>query len=139
MHPGLWHRRLAYLNLRDVKLLVYLSARVDPVQANALEEKEIPHEVCESCCVGKQSRKPSRISRRQDPAKRATKRGQGTHANIAGGGKIVQNLGGARYGSALTDDATDMTETHLLKEKSDAFAVLKAYSAKMKAQCHPME
>lgn len=66
--------------------------------------------------MGKQSRKPSRISRRQDSAKRTTKRGQGTHADIAGGGKIVHTLGGARYVLALTDDATNIIETHLLKK-----------------------
>lgn len=32
-----------------------------------------------------------------------------------------------------------MTETHLLRKKSDAFAALKAYAAKMKAQGHRME
>ena len=128
-----WHRRLAHLNLRDIKRLVYLSEGIDPIQANALEEKELPHEVCESCCIGKQSRKPSRVPRRQDPVKRAIKPGQGTHADIAGGETIVRTLGGARYVLALTDDVTDMTETHLLKKKSDAFGALKAYTAKMKA------
>lgn len=128
-----WHRRLAHLNLWDIKQLVYLSEEIDPVQANALEEKELPHEACESCCIGKQSRKPSQVPRRQDPVKRATKPGQGTYADIASGGTIVRTLGGARYVVVLTDDATDMTETHLLKKKSDAFASLKVYTAKIKA------
>lgn len=52
----LWHRCLAHFNVRDVKRLAYLSNGIDHVQANALERKELPHEVCENCCMGKQSR-----------------------------------------------------------------------------------
>lgn len=53
------------------------------------------------------------------------------HADIVGGGKILQTLGGARYVLALTDVATDMMETHFWKKKRDAFTVLKTSSAKM--------
>lgn len=52
----LWHRCLAHLNVRDVKRSAYLSNGIDHVQANALEKKELLHEVCENCCMSKQSR-----------------------------------------------------------------------------------
>lgn len=49
--------------------------------------------------------------------------GQDLHADIVGERKIVQTLDAAKYVLALTDDATDMTEIHLLKKKSNAFSV----------------
>ena len=134
-----WHRRLGHLNMQDVKKLVRMSTGMDPKKATFLEKSEPPHELCESCMIGKQHRTPSRVVNRMDPFKRATQKGELSHGDIAGGGKIVRTLGGARYVFALTDDKTDMTEIHLLKKKSEAFPQLKKFAAKLKAQGNPMQ
>ena len=134
-----WHRRLGHLNMQDVKKLVRMSTGIDPEKATSLEKSEPPHELCESCMIGKQHRTPSRVVNRMDPFKRATQKGELSHGDIAGGGKIVRTLGGARYVFGLTDDKTDMTEIHLLRKKSEAFPQLKKFAAKLKAQGNPMQ
>lgn len=89
--------------------------------------------------IGKQYRTLSRVVNRMGPFKHATQKGELSHGDIAGGGKIVRTLGGAHYVFALTDDKSDMTEIHLLKKKSEAFPQLKKFAAKLKAQRNPMQ
>ena len=116
--------------MQDIKKLVRMSTGMDLKKTVSLEKSEPPHELCESCIIGKQHHTPSRIVKRMDPFKRATQNGELSHGDIAGGGKIVRTLGGARYVFALTDDKTDMTEIHLLKKKSETFPQLKKFDTK---------
>lgn len=105
-----WHRRLGHFNMQDVKKLVRMSTGIVSEKATALEKSKPPYELCESCMVGKQHPTPSRVVNRMDLFKRATQKGELSHSDIAGGGKSVRTLGGARYVFGLTDDKIDMTE-----------------------------
>ena len=116
-----------------------MSTRIDPEKATSLEKSELPYELCESCMIEKQHCIPSCIVNQMDLFKRATQKGELSHGDIAGGGKIVQTLGRAQDVFGFTDDKTDMTEIHLLKKKSEAFPQLKKFVVKLKAQENPMQ
>ncbi len=92
-----WHQHPGHLNMQNVKKLVQMSTGIDPEKATSLKKSEPPHESCESCMIGKQHRTPSSVVNRMDPSKRATQKDEVSHGDIAGSGKIVWTLGGARY------------------------------------------
>ena len=115
-----------------------MSLGINAQKATLLEKSEPPHALCEACVMGKHHRTPSRVINRMDPYKRATKKGELSHGDLAGGGKITRTLGGSRIVFGLTDDLTDLTEIHLLRKKSEAFSRLKEYAAKRKAEGNPM-
>ena len=73
-----WHRRLAHLNMEDVKRLPQMADGIDVTTANRLESIETIPAICEPCVVGKHTRNLVRVSR-----KRATRIGEIIHSDIA--------------------------------------------------------
>jgi len=128
-----WHKRLAHLNMADVKRLANMSTGIDVDSANSLENEESPESVCGACAIGKQNRTPSR-----KPHTRATKVGELVHTDLAGGGKIPKTDGGSRYVATMIDDYSQYTTTYLLERKSDLKGVLRKYLEFMKTQGTPV-
>jgi len=128
-----WHKRLAHLNMADVKRLASMSIGIDVDSANSLESKESPESVCRACAIGKQHRTPSR-----KPHTRATKAGELVHTDLAGGGKIPKTDGGSRYVATMIDDYSQYTTTYLLERKSDLKGVLRKYLKLMKTRGTPV-
>jgi len=129
-----WHKRLAHLNMADVKRLANMSTGIDVDSANSLEKQESPESVCEACTIGKQHRTPSR-----KPHTRATKIGELVHTDLAGGGNIPKTDGGARYVATMTDDSSKYTTTYLLDRKSALKGVLRNYLEIMKTPGTPVQ
>ena len=75
-----------------MKKLVKMSTGIDPEKATSLEESELQYELCESCMIGKQHYTPSCVVNQMDLFNRAIQKGELSHSDIAGGGKIVQML-----------------------------------------------
>lgn len=128
-----WHKRLAHLNMADVKRLANMSTGIEVDSANSLEKQESPESVCEACAIGKQHRTPSRR-----PHTRATKIGELVHTDLAGGGKIPKTDGGARYVATMIDDYSEYTITYLLERNSDLKGVLRNYLKLMKTRGTPV-
>ncbi len=128
-----WHKRLAHLNMADVKRLANMSTGIDVDSANSLENEESPESVCGACAIGKQNRTPSR-----KPHTRATKAGELVHTDLAGGGKIPKTDGGSRYVATMIDDYSQYTTTYLLERKSDLKGVLRKYLKLMKTRGTPV-
>jgi transposase InsO family protein len=128
-----WHKRLAHLNMADVKRLANMSTGIDVDSANSLENEESPESVCGACAIGKQNRTPSR-----KPHTRATKVGELVHSDLAGGGKIPKTDGGSRYVATFIDDYSQYTTTYLLERKSDLKDELRNYLKLMKTRDTPV-
>ena len=122
-----WHKRLAHLNMTDVKRLVNMSIGIDVDSANSLEGGESPESICEACALGKQHRAPSRR-----PHTRATRIGELVHSDLVGDGKILMIDGGFRYVATMIDDYSQYTTTYLIDRKSDLKGVLRDYLNLMK-------
>ena len=128
-----WHRQLAHLSIDDIKKLPAMATGIDSTNATRLESTESHPRICESYAIGKQHRQPVCI-----PRERATKVGEIVHTDIAGGGKLPQTLGGARYVLSIIDDYSNFMTVYLLKRKSQAEEVLKDYVLIMKNKGTPM-
>ncbi len=128
-----WHKRLAHMNMADVKRLANMSTGIDVDSANSLEKQESPESVCEACAIGKQHRTPSRR-----PHTRATKIGELVHTDLAGGGNIPKTDGGARYVATMIDDYSQYTTTYLLGRKSELKVILWNYLELMKTRGTPV-
>ena len=57
-----------------------------------------------------------------------------SHGDLARDGKRTCTSRGSNIVFGLTDDLTDLTETHFLRKKSEAFSWLQKYTAKQKAK-----
>ncbi len=135
----LWHRRLGHLNMQDVKRLANMSEGINSDKANELQKKEQPYDLCISCSIGKKTKIPSRVPRRQNLLKRATRKGELVHSDLAGGGKIKRTKGGHKYVASMICDKTDMLHTFFLKKKSELPHKLREYFTMMKTQGNPVE
>lgn len=129
-----WHKRLAHLNINDVKRLPNMAIGIDVSNATKLESTESHPAICESCAIGKQTRNLVRI-----PRDRVTKIGEIIHIDIAGGGKLPQTLDGARYVMSLIDDYFNFMTIYLLKKKSEAEKALKEFINFMKNRQTPVQ
>jgi transposase InsO family protein len=124
-----WHKRLAHLNMTDVKRLANMSIDIDVNSVNSLENEEFPESVCEACATGKQHRISSR-----KPHIRATKIDELVHTNLVGDGKISKIDEKAKYVTTMIDDYSEYTTTYLLERKFDLQGVLRNYLTLMKTQ-----
>jgi len=57
-----WHKRLAHLNMTDVKRLVNMSININVNSANSLKDEEFSESIYETCVIDKQNRVSSRKS-----------------------------------------------------------------------------
>ncbi len=124
-----WHKRLAHLNMTDVKRLVNISIDIDVNSANSLEDEESSESICEACVIDKQNRASSR-----KPHIRVIKVGELVHTNLVDDGKIPQIDEGFRYVATFIDDYSQYTITYLLKRKFDLKDELRNYLKLMKTR-----
>ncbi len=124
-----WHKRLAHVNMADVKRLVNMSIDIDVNSADSLKNEEFSESICEACVIGKQNRTSSGKSHI-----RVIKVDELVHSDLIGDGKISKIDEGFRYVATMIDDYSQYTTTYLLKRKSDLKGVLRKYLEFMKTQ-----
>ncbi len=124
-----WHKRLANLNMTDVKRLVNMSIDIDVNSANSLEDEEFSESICETCVIDKQNRVSS-----QKPHIRVIKVDELVHMNLVDDGKISQIDEEFRYVATFIDDYSQYTITYLLKRKFDLKDELQNYLKLIKIQ-----
>lgn len=107
---------------------------IDATNATKLKSTEFHPAICESCAIGKHTRNLVRI-----PRKRVFRISEIIHTEIAGGGKLLQTLGGARCVLTLIGDYFNFVTIFLLKRKSEAEKALKDYISFMKNKGTPVQ
>ena len=107
---------------------------IDDSECFKLEKIDPQHGKCESCIMSKMHRTPNHKTVRTDPTKRATRKGQRFHTDLAGGGHIVRTPRDKRYAIVFVDDYTDYTWLYLIKKKSEFATVLKDFIHMIKAK-----
>ncbi len=124
-----WHKRLAHLNMTDVKRLVNMSIGIDVNSTDSLENEESSESICEACVIGKQNRTSSR-----KPHIRVIKVGELVHLNLVDDGKISKIDEEFRYVATMIDDYSQYMIIYLLQRKFDLKGVLRKYLKFMKIQ-----
>jgi len=106
----LWHQRMAHINCQ------YLLDTVKKNAVTGIDPAELrPIANCESCHVGKETRKPFPSARE----KKKTIPGEMIHSDTSG--KMpVKSLGGNQYFLIFIDEATGHRVVYFLARKSDA-------------------
>ncbi len=117
-----WYKRLAHLNMTDVKRLVNISIDINVNSANSLENEEFSESICETCVIDKQNRVSSRKSHI-----RVIKVNELVHTNLINDDKILQIDEEFRYVATFIDDYSQYTITYLLKRKFDLKDELRNY------------
>lgn len=111
-----WHETMGHLNYPD---LARLPTMVQGMQIIGPIKKEF----CEPCALAKQHREPSRapMSAVDGPFHRI-------HTDLLGGGDTLPlTIGGHKYASTITEQATRHRWVEFLKKKDQALAHLKNY------------
>jgi hypothetical protein len=113
----LWNRRMAHLGITGIPKL--------PDLVDGMPRLNNGSCLCTACLDGKFDCRPftPSMSRRQHPLDLV-------HSHICGPMEVPLH-GGSRYFILFIDDATRWTEVEILKEKSEAPAVLKWFKAKV--------
>ena len=116
----LWHLRLGHINLNRIKILVSDGPLSD------LKVDDLP--TCESCLEGK-------MTKRTFSAKgaRATECLGLIHTDVCGP-MSIQARGGYEYFITFTDDYSRFGYVYLMRHKSDAFDMFKAFKAEVENQ-----
>jgi transposase InsO family protein len=116
----LWHLRLGHINLNRIKRLVSDGPLSD------LKVDDLP--TCESCLEGK-------MTKRTFSAKgaRATECLGLIHTDVCGP-MSIQARGGYEYFITFTDDYSRFGYVYLMRHKSDAFDMFKAFKAEVENQ-----
>ncbi len=124
-----WHKRLAHLNMTDVKRLVNMSIDIDVNSTDSLKNEEFSESICEICVIDKQNRTSSR-----KPHIRVIKVDELVHSNLVDDDKISKIDEEFRYVATMIDDYSQYTIIYLLKRKFDLKDVLRKYLKFMKTQ-----
>jgi len=109
----IWHRRLAHVGLKALKILPTVVADAPRMTWKC---------DCESCNKSKLARKPFTPT-----TSRATEPLQLVHSDICG--PLETAIGGAGYMLLFIDDATRHTDEYILKYKSEALEKFKEWKA----------
>ncbi len=124
-----WHKRLAHLNMTDVKRLVNMSIDIDVNSTDSLKNEEFSESICEVCVIGKQNRTSSRKFHI-----RVIKVDELVHSNLVDDDKIFKIDEEFRYVATMIDDYSQYTIIYLLKRKFNLKDVLRKYLKFMKIQ-----
>jgi len=124
-----WYKRLAHLNMTDVKRLVNISIDINVNSANSLEDEEFSESICETCVIDKQNRVLSRKSHI-----RIIKVDELINTNLVDDDKISQIDEEFRYVATFIDDYGQYMITYLLKRKFDLKDELRNYLKLMKTR-----
>ena len=122
-----WHKRLAHLNMTNVKRLVNMSIDIDVNLINSLEEREFSELICETCVLDKQHRASSWRSHT-----RVIKIDELIHLNLVDNDKILMINEEFRYVVTMIDDYSQYTIIYLIDWKFNLKDVLRNYLNLMK-------
>ncbi len=122
-----WHKRLAHLNMTDVKRLVNMSIDINVNSINSLEEREFSELICETCVLNKQHWASSRRYHT-----RVIRINELIHLNLVDDGKILMIDEEFRYVVTMIDDYSQYTIIYLIDWKFDLKDVLQDYLNLMK-------
>jgi len=122
-----WHKRLAHLNMTDVKRLINMSIDIDVNLTNSLENKKFSEMICEICVIDKQHRTSSR-----KPHIRVIKVDELVHTNLVDDNKISKINEEFKYVTTMIDDYSEHTIIYLLERKFKLKDVLQDYLKLMK-------
>jgi len=114
-----WYKRLAHLNITDVKRLVNMSIDIDVNSINSLEEEEFLKLICKTCVLDKQHRASSWRS-----YTRVIKIDELIHLNLVDDDKILMIDEEFRYVVTMIDDYSQYTIIYLINRKFDLKDVL---------------
>ncbi len=98
-----WYKRLAYLNMTDVKRLINMSINIDVNSTNRLENKKFSEMICEICVIDKQHRTSSR-----KPHIKVIKVDELVHMNLVDDDKISKIDEESRYVTTMIDDVMSL-------------------------------
>ncbi len=124
-----WHKRLAHLNMTDVKRLINMSIDIDVNSTNSLENKKFSEMICEICVIDKQHRTSSRKSHI-----RVIKVNELVHTNLVDDDKISKIDEESKYVTTMIDDYSEHTIIYLLERKFKLKDVLRNYLKLMKTR-----
>ncbi len=124
-----WHKRLAHLNMTDVKRLINMSIDIDVNSTNSLENKKSSEMICEICVIDKQHRTSSR-----KPHIRVIKVDELVHTNLVDDDKISKIDEESRYVTTMINDYSEHTTIYLLERKFELKDVLRNYLKLMKTR-----
>ena len=116
----LWHKRLGHASKGMIK---ELSSAVDGLKLRD-QSNEKPEEPCEICIASKMSKKPFKRN-----TKRATRKFELVHSDIAGPMRTPTTLEGHVYVINFIDDFSRHTTVYTMKHKSEALQMFKRYIA----------
>lgn len=111
----IWHRRLAHLNRRDMKILQYMSTGMNPGR-----DPKVP---CISCVKGKQHR-----SKFPESTFRANKILHLIHSDLCGPMQ-TPSVGGAKYFLTFIDDYSRKSFVYFLKSKDEVTQTFKEFKS----------
>ncbi|GBE90151.1 hypothetical protein SCP_1801750 [Sparassis crispa] len=122
-----FHRRMGHISPMIAERLV----REGRVEGVRLTDSAKPGtDQCESCIQAKIMRHP--MPKERDGA-RAKELGDRVHSDVWGPAR-TETIGGKKYFTSFTNDATRWTELYLLHAKSGTFQAYKSYEAKLSTQ-----
>ena len=114
----LWHERMGHVNMRALTKMSKLMNSKDFVI-----EKEDDF-FCESCMMGKQTRKPHKSTNRIT----SFKPGEKIHSDVCGPVNI-ESPRGTRYFLVFKDECTSFRKVYFLRHKSEVFNRFKEFEA----------
>lgn len=122
----LWHRRFGHLNPKSLVKLIQDDMVVGLNQSVSDKDKDIV--VCESCVIGKQTRKP--FVTRETRASRVL---EVVHSDVCGPIAPV-GVEGKKYFVSFTDDWSHFVVLFLMKSKDEVFESFQRYEAMVTAK-----
>ena len=124
-----WHKRLAHLNMTDVKRLINMSIDIDVNSTNSLENKKFSEMICKICVIDKQHRTSSWKSHI-----RVIKVDELVHTNLVDDDKISKIDEESKYMTTMIDDYSEHMIIYLLELKFELKDVLRNYLKLMKTR-----
>ncbi len=122
-----WYKRLAHLNMTDVKRLINMSINIDVNLTNSLENKKSSEMICEICVINKQHKMLSWKSHIK-----VIKVNKLVYMNFINDDKISKIDEEFKYMTTIIDDYSEHTIIYLLERKFKLKDVLQDYLKLMK-------
>lgn len=123
----LWHRRFGHLNAKSLAKMIRSDMVVGMSVKNGEPDKSVV--ICESCVIGKQSRKPF-VTREERRSSRVLEL---VHSDVCGPITPV-GLNGMKYFVTFTDDWSHFAMVFLMESKDDVFEYFEQYEALVTAK-----
>jgi Integrase core domain. len=119
----LWHERLGHINLKALKEIAKNKIIED------LNIDDFDDFFCDTCHLGKQSRKPHYTS----SSVRVSKPGEIIHSDVCGPMNI-ESPSGSRYFILFKDDFSKYRTVYFMRHKSEALSKFKEFCAMVENQ-----